>query len=522
MLPHDLQRQKSDSVGSARQIARAAARPGVRQWYWPAIFILVALILLPSYRHAINPDGVAYISLSRDWVVGRWSAAASPHWSPLLPWLIAPLLQAGLEPRVASRLVLVLASAVALGLVGCLLRRADTPWMIAVPTMATAFALLLSWTLAGPITPDVLSVVGVLAVVLVMTGAWQSRRSWCLAGLFGGIGYLAKSALLPWFVGLLLLVCVLHGRRQHRPVLMPLALALGTAVAVASPWVMALSLKTGELTTGTAGSYTFAFKGPRSTGHAIDERLIAPPAGELTAWVDPSQFAPPSWSPFSSTADAQHFVRLVADNARAGAHQLEPLLPVVLLCLVLGGVSLLHRTRLAGAPAVAVVLIASGLLLALYLPVHVQQRYLWPVILLMITVQALLAQRVPRNYRPVVAAVLVAALVPVVGHSKASLDREKGSGRADDVLARQLLNADDRPRRLAANKFDLVHASFLVDIPFFGSTGSARDPQEIDRALDNFHVDTYVWYASEGPAPSLPAWRSEQGVGGVVIYRRKR
>ena len=62
------------------------------------------------FRNALNPDAVAYLRIAARFVQGQAGQAVSGHWSPLLSWLMAPLLMAGIPPLATARVVMALSA----------------------------------------------------------------------------------------------------------------------------------------------------------------------------------------------------------------------------------------------------------------------------------------------------------------------------------------------------------------------------------------------------------------------------
>lgn len=75
-----------------------------------------------NFRDALNPDGVAYLQIASHYTHGQTGLAISGHWGPLLSWLMAPLLMAGLPPLVTARLVMALSGVVFIGMPAHLLQ----------------------------------------------------------------------------------------------------------------------------------------------------------------------------------------------------------------------------------------------------------------------------------------------------------------------------------------------------------------------------------------------------------------
>src|SRR5437763_3768660 len=172
----------------------------------PLILILIGYVLaavwtLPLVRWQLNPDGVSYILAARRMLSGDFLGAASAHWSPLFSWMLVPLLAARIEPLLACKLLtdsIGAATIVAAWLIAPLFTRRRSVQII----ITAAFApIVLAWA-SSLITPALLLVCILLFYLLAIFQSADDtrRRTTIVAGLLGGLAYLAKSYALPFVV----------------------------------------------------------------------------------------------------------------------------------------------------------------------------------------------------------------------------------------------------------------------------------------------------------------------------------
>src|SRR5262249_20172676 len=153
------------------------------------------------YRHLINPDGISYIDIARQYLAGHWSQAVNEYWGPLFSWLLVPLLKFGLEPLVAAKIVNLVVGFGLLGGFFCLAKRYLALWL-AIAMTVLVLPVVFSWTLGGYITPDLLlTMLLVWYVYVVLSPRFEARPGLAVvAGLLAGLAYLAKSYSLPFFI----------------------------------------------------------------------------------------------------------------------------------------------------------------------------------------------------------------------------------------------------------------------------------------------------------------------------------
>lgn len=279
------------------------------------------LLVLAAWvrRHALNPDGVAYLRIASYYAHGRLDLAVSGYWGPLLSWLMAPLLAAGLPELPVARLVMALTAVFFLR--GCLavFRAFELPeWFQRLGTWL-AVALSVCWSVEN-ITPDLLAAgLVAYAVSFMVRPGWKDNLAASVwTGLIWGLAFLAKAATLPLALAVILGMSVLwwssgaqDGKRIGRAAL---ATLLGFAV-MAGPWVTVISAKYHHFTVSRSAQLNHAMMGPSDVNrfYPLDRGWHQPDAGRITFWEDPD-LPYPDWSPLASAADARLQLKIILQN----------------------------------------------------------------------------------------------------------------------------------------------------------------------------------------------------------------
>ncbi len=403
----------SPTLDEARTDDRVERRK-VRSFAPAVLLVVTGLALLPGYRYHIGIDGISYVSLARYYAEGELGLAVSAYWSPLLPWLTAPLAWLGVPLIPAAKVVALASGALALEALRRLHRAAGTrPGSALVVNMALV-PFLLNAVFLGVFADLVLAAVlaGYLVVVL---GEMPDgvRRAGARAGLLGGVAFLSKAIALPFVLAHQ--TARLAWRVLRRQPLRPaFALAcLGGLALVVGVWVGVLSAHEGRPTWSTAASHNLALVAPESKGNPIQfGGLFAPPHEEaVSVWEDPSRLpvVEQPWLDHSLPA----ILRRVGQNARRNALETWRTLAAEVPALALLGLGALwlparveagSRRRVAERAALAGALFAAG-----HLVLWVEPRYLWfPVLCLApLAGVALDAARRRRGAFPAVALLLV-------------------------------------------------------------------------------------------------------------------
>jgi hypothetical protein len=297
--------EKPEKTEAGTLSASSAPRPA-RLWIFyvamAAAYLAAAAPLAYYSRDAINPDGIAYVQAARHYAAGQGGLAVNGWFSPLLSWLLVPSVWMGVEPFLAER---------ALGVLYGLLFAAGavrlTKTMGGERYAGWAFgaALLLAGrTVFVEVTPDFLLAAGLtwyFALSAEMVLGSPTVRKAVLVGLVGGACYYAKAYALPVVLAHLAITLVVRwwaGRKQRglARAAVPPAIAMGVAILICAPWIVAISAQFGRFTTNTsaslsARSWLSAKSGvPRASRTGYPHiQLQQPRAGRITVWENPAE-----------------------------------------------------------------------------------------------------------------------------------------------------------------------------------------------------------------------------------------
>jgi hypothetical protein len=234
-----------------------------------SFIVFISLILLSSVlfvwsaydsRYIINPDGVSYISIATQYSNGQFSTAVNSTRSPVLSWLMAPLILFGLDGQVAFWVVnfLITLSVLALGMYLVWHQTKRLTGAILFWATATPF---LIYAIGAFITPDLLVVAWVMLfwLILIRLGTSQKLKSLrselaltAIIGLVGTLGYLTKQYLLPFFIATILFWSVANAiYYRNKQWVRMLAFILIFMVIFSVPWAAAMSAKYNKFTIGS-------------------------------------------------------------------------------------------------------------------------------------------------------------------------------------------------------------------------------------------------------------------------------
>lgn len=476
------------------------------------VYLLVSLALLSGFIHAINADGISYISIARRYLAGDWYGALNAYWGPLLSWLLVPFLALGLDALLAGKLL-----SIAIGLVtipGLYVLAARCHLSERLRLVVTASLLPALWLFTfQKLTPDFLMVCVLVwyLAVLFGPGYLNGIRTAVWVGVLGVLAYFSKGYGFYFFIAHLSLVTVLlwlgagaaAGRRLA--VLRAYGVALVVFVLLSSGWIAALAVKYGHFTVSSSGRNNSALL---TLGNAdplsLSCRSFRAPsdATAISMWDDPTvRVIVSSGTSFPASVVIRHGGHAILQNLKLMAGLIQQYSPLAVV-IIAGSIVYCVRRRRACLQLGGVALLLATLMLYLggYLLLFVEFRYLFVSLVLLALLGArmiwnLEAQGVLAGRWRVVACVILALSVG----GPAALQTRGLYGKAEGVevyeLSKRLASQTRLVGNIASNQnwHQTLFIAYHLGLRFFDIKGAMPD-NEILPALARLGVNAYfVW-----------------------------
>lgn len=265
-------------------------------------------------RTMMNPDGVAYLDLSDQWLAHPFRGIVNAYWSFVYPIVLAAFRWcfqrgAGNEFEIVH-LANFAAFLLSLGTFSFfaaeLLRKRDVPENLRSLWLILLYSLFL-WCCITQITlevvtPDMLlsAIVWLIAALALRSSEGRLRDAVAL-GVVCGFAFLTKSVM--FVICVAFIAAALPSRRWART----LAAAVGAYVLVAAPWIAALSIQKGRPTFGDTGKlayalfiddvpyYTHWHGQPPGSGVPVHPTVQLSERPYLYAFVEPFHVTYPPW-----------------------------------------------------------------------------------------------------------------------------------------------------------------------------------------------------------------------------------
>jgi hypothetical protein len=522
---------------------------GLWRWGPTAVYLTVCAALVRWFWYRVNPDTLSYFSIAHHYLRGEWAEAANTGWSPMLSWLMLPLLAVRVPDLAAMHLIMIAAGAFTLYSVRKLAEDFELApeWRQAVEYtaagMTVAFALLY-------LEPDLLEAALFLMYArVVIRRSYGSPGSGIAAGALGAAAFLTKGYALYFFLGHFAFVNLLHGWRQRegssgRPVLRQWVAGMVVFIALSAPWFAVMSYKAGHLTTGTTGAWNYRLVGPQAPVYPQYFGLLRPTGAHGSSmWEEPAPGLLPAWSPLASAKEMKHQLRLIVGNARTLIVMLQ-YSSLLSLAAVLGyaawGLGRGSDARISWIYAVLTMAVYP----AGYLLIVVEDRYLWSLFLLTLLMGAVAIQAAAKGLgRPGLWLLAGGYLLSFLFAPARMIVGQANDARWAPIAAHLHLQAPDISGKLAGcgGWNDGVQIAWALQMPFYGVTGPTSDEltvreqynpdargtepptvstdQEIGQQLDDYKIDYFLALPS---CKAPPAARIEQLAAewqGARLYR---
>ena len=379
---------------------------------------VVLYFIYPHYQYYIDPDGTAYLTISKRYANGDYHTAINGYWSPWACWLTAIGIKMGLATIPASVVVN------SIGATGFLFISQSFFLKFGIErklqwVMNFTLALFLCYAVFWQSFDDrweCFFLLGTLRIILA-DGCKDRPWLWVACGVVGTLAYFAKAYSFPFFI--LNTVCCMYFIANYNKAkwLKICAVSIGVMILCSLPWIWLLHGKYGIWTTSTAGTLNMSWY---LVGHphwkpGID--LLIPPAYKDSPyyWEDP----------YLANGDTPHFWDswhlLGLQVLRVGLNcwrflksilQLSVFFPVVIIATIFSFFSKKVSGIFTGNTKVLAV---SFLLFPLgYLLINFESRYLWYMLPLGMMLGGLLFAKQLKNMAVAVLLSLTFLLMPVV------------------------------------------------------------------------------------------------------------
>lgn len=473
-------------------------------------YSFLAMVLVSFFQYNVGGDGTSYISIAHHYATGNWQDAVNGYWSPLYSWLIAPFLTYGFDPFQAVLIAKILSLIIGFFTIIGVSRLASTfqlDGQVKKAVLISSVPITLFFAISR-VTSDLL-VVCLLVYYFTIIFNPRYPDKWfngVLCGLIGAAAYLSKSYIFPFFVvhflcfNLIYYYKLLKTKKKHY-ILKNFVLGFSLFFIISGLWVGTISQEYNKLTIGTATDYNHKIVGPQYQAHPVYFLgLLKPPNNNaISIWEDPSTIELDDWNPLESWENFQFQLKLLWKNICKEIAFIEyfSLLSVI---IVIVSLFLIFTTKSKKTRENLVYLLITILIYSAgYCLIFVEQRYLWPVCILLLLLGFYLIDSTYKNRifnsnsRNVFLIVLMVSfmVMPTYGLiSYVSTDYEVST------LSKTLKNNYKIHGNIASNDnwAGTLCISYYLEAKYFGLTKQTDNFTYLENELKANDIDYYfVW-----------------------------
>jgi hypothetical protein len=298
-------------------------------FYCLAIYMALSAFLAEHFNQFITDnDAFLYLSIAKKYASGHFYEAVNDYWSPLLSWLLTPLLLLKIDPIVSIRIIQFLIGGFAL--FGFLKASSGFKLSGGLKLSSPLIAIILIAYFSVEETPDVLFAGVVLwyFYFIVKDDFLPGKQSTLLTGLWGAILFFTKAIGLYIFL-LHITFCAMYwlvrNRKRRIEIAKKYLVTILVFAVISGTWIAVMSFKYHTFTISDAGKYNFAVVGPKNISlqgikaplkHPINDGIYQlPDKFSLNYWERP-QVSTESmqWNPLASKSDFNFFLHLIEEN----------------------------------------------------------------------------------------------------------------------------------------------------------------------------------------------------------------
>jgi hypothetical protein len=454
------------------------------------IYAISSFIFFQKFQHYFSPDLISYITVSEKIIQGNFYDAINGYWSPLISWLLVPLLFFIKNGVLCFQLLNMLLGIGILYTMHRLIQHYSKNIILHQVTL-TAIALLIPAFALLNLTSDIL-----FTAVLLLYFYWHTQSkiytSIFRIAFIGTLLYLSKAYGFYFFIAHLLIYFIVSKQYTIKYSISIVVKGVLLFILSSGIWVLLLSTKYQSFTISTAATYNKALLTETGTiQHPCDTmRLIAPlKSYTYTAWEEMYLHTQLQLSQKKTSISTAVLLKknihaqfnLYNKTSRYGF-----LLAIALALLTLGIRKMAWKTLLL--PISLFLIFSAG-----YLFLFNEERYLFFPILVLITIHTLLSNALADNNKSVLY-LLCICISYSIGRSAYDIYRttNKTEEAITHTIAKQI--ATNNPTNYATYApYQLANLAYLNQWKNYGGIAAYKqDSMALMQDLDKYSIDCLI------------------------------
>lgn len=482
-----------------------------------ALYAILCYALHPWLGYMLDSDATAYLTLAKRVADKQYAESVNALWSPMNAWLIAPFIRHGYDAWSVAKALNISFGAMLLPWIHLLFCRFNLSAFSRL-ALLKASAIFLAFAVYFQVFGDVLQLLFALPYLLLVfsKGYIYSSKKIIAAASLMGIGFYAKAYSLPFFIlhsAIVFGYFVYQQQLTRRQAIQHFS--LGAMVAIL--WVLPASISLHQKyhvwsLSGLAGKMNMSWNINSGKQFTADIRLLIPPryADSPSFWEDPYPSQAALNSPFSSTHHFFHWLFRVAHTCLMSITCFSEISFAALMILLLGIYRLfIRRDRAIPHYNELSLLLLTCLCLPLgYLTMHIETRYLWlEVFLLMILGAYLLPVYLTEKSNLLKQLSIVMLAISFIVYPVIQIEALRGKNKDLFDMASEIKKAGIQGA-FTSNASDAGRMwviAYLNHNPFYTIERTDYSHEELIAEMKRYNVPYYLYVAENNMLPILPA-----------------
>ncbi len=351
-------------------------------WQHAAVLLMILFAaLFPFYQYILDIDAIGYITVARHYAAGEWKHAVNGYWSPLNSWIMLPLLKMGFNDVLCFKIANVFFGIGVLYQTDKMLHRFVFTAKLTTWILLTVMVMVLYYA-SVQLAADLLFVWLFLLYVNVILkdDLDKSVLTNIYAGFIAAIAFFSKTYGGVFFIihfTFIHFVWFPFIKKKGWHLLKYMA-GLMAFLPLILLWMFVLWNKYHIITFGYSGKLNWSWVLKAGQPDYTAFFYLPPYEAATSRWVDPFYSQAKTYTPFQSKEMLFRGVKMIGFNIKnsfIAVMWISFLSPVVLVGL------LVKRNRNSLIHSVVAVIVLFPLV---YLLIFIEERYLWPVSVLLL------------------------------------------------------------------------------------------------------------------------------------------
>ena len=280
-----------------------------------ALYLLTCAWVWPFVRYYVdNPDSFQYISIAEHIIKGKWQFVFNGYWSPVISWLLAPLIVLFKDGIDAFKYLQIIIGLFVISQWLKLLSFVNIPLQIKKVIGYACIPFVLNFALIN-LTPDLLFVGILLAYIIALVNWLEKKSDGSELGGYGAALYLTKSFGLFIFVFLFFIAWRMKGEFIPTYVKKKIIKSL---LLIWGGWIILISIHHQHFTLSESARFNLTYEVAPVKNQIVKLPVLSggllPPSNSeaISAWEEPGSQV--QLTPLNPLKDPIHYAKVVERN----------------------------------------------------------------------------------------------------------------------------------------------------------------------------------------------------------------